>query len=376
MDISLSAIFIAGLLTFLSPCVLPLIPIYLSLFAKDSEKGSSALQTFFSSLSFTIGFTLIFTLMGATATAIGQWFASNRVLFQQIGGVIILLLGLRFMGYLNISFLDSLTVRRPTFTTKLHYLNSFILGLFFSFAWTPCIGSVLGAVLTYTALKTTDPLVGMSYLAIYAIGFASPLLILSLFAGKSISFLARMRNFIPIFEKVTGFLLIIVGFLITTDRVGILNYVLTRPPEKSSLALQVEHPNTLSSEEGMQCKAEEGVCSASLNRPQMIEFYSPSCPICLQMIPTMNLIRQTCQTKAVEITQINIETPEGRSMARKFGITGIPVFVFIDKDGKEVARLVGYQNIETLTHTISILIGEECPVYREMELLQNNTKDL
>ena len=161
MGISAAAVFAAGLLTFLSPCVLPLIPIYLSILSGGPDAEGGRFRGVLASLAFAAGFTLVFSVLGLSATVLGRALIEHRVLFQQIGGIVVLLLGLRFMGYLKLPGLDGgggLSAGR--FKTRFHYLNSFVLGLLFAFAWSPCIGSVLGAVLTYTSLTTSDPLAG------------------------------------------------------------------------------------------------------------------------------------------------------------------------------------------------------------------------
>jgi cytochrome c-type biogenesis protein len=389
MVMSAAAVFVAGLLTFVSPCVLPLIPIYLSILSGGGGEGGGRFRGFVSSLAFAAGFTLVFSLLGLSATVLGRALVDHKVLFQQLGGFVVLLLGLRFMGYLKLPGLDGgggLDAGR--FKTRFHHLNSFVLGLFFAFAWSPCIGSVLGAVLTYTSLKTSDPLVGMGYLSLYSLGFAVPLVLVALVAGPALAALRKVRRFIPIFEKSTGLLLVVVGFLLATDRLGLLDYALAQPPEapmsasaeeppEPSLAMTGELPSSVPlagarPAEGATCgggdeHAAAIQCgSAQEPLPVLYEFYSPNCPICRQMMPAVNVLRNQCNGHPLEIRQVDVTSPEGKPLAQKFGIGGIPVFVYQDRDRKEVARLVGYQTLDSLRQAAEVVSGEECPAYREV----------
>lgn len=370
MDFSLAGVFVAGLLTFLSPCVLPLVPVYLAILTGEiSDGGSGRFRAVLSTLLFTIGFTSLFSLMGLTATAVGQVLARNKVLFQQIGGIVILLLGLRFIGWLRIPWLDggARTLGLTRLRTRFHFLNVFVLGVLFAFAWSPCIGSVLGAVLTWASLKTTEPGLGALYLSAYGLGFAVPLLVVAALAGPALQALRRARRFVPVFEKVTGTLMVTLGLLLTTDRLTILDEAVVAARLQAATSgeagagdLGMDAPSCRPGD-GATC---EGVGEQPM--PRMIRFYSPSCPICLQMIPTVNLLRQACQSRQVAFESVDVSTPEGKALARKYRVTGIPVFIFEDLGGREVARLVGSQSLETMEQAMSVLIGERCLAYREI----------
>jgi len=378
VDLSLAGVFLAGLLTFLSPCVLPLVPIYLGILAGEAEgRQGGRFRTVAATAIFSIGFTMVFSLMGLTATAVGQVLARNKMLFQQLGGILILLMGLRFLGWLQLPFLQGGggPGNLSRWKTRFHFVNVFLLGVLFAFAWSPCIGSVLGSVLTWTSLKTTDPGLGALYLAAYGAGFAVPLLVIATVAGPALAALRRARRFIPVFERVTGGLLAVFGLLLVTDQAGLMDRVLSpsAPPVAESPAPSPASPFVLAEpapscdggqEEGSSC----GVAD-SQETPRMIKFFSPSCPICLQMIPTVNLLRQECRERKVGFESVDISTPTGKALARKYGVTGIPVFVFEDGTGREVARLVGRQTLQALEQAMSVLIGEQCPAYREVPFL-------
>lgn len=378
MDLSLAGVFLAGVLTFLSPCVLPLVPIYLGILAGEAEgRQGGRFRTVAATAFFSIGFTMVFSLMGLTATAVGQALARNKMLFQQLGGVLILLMGLRFLGWLQLPFLQGggAPAGLSRWKTRFHFLNVFLLGMLFAFAWSPCIGSVLGSVLTWTSLRTTDPGVGALYLTAYGGGFAVPLLVIAAVAGPALAALRKARRFIPVFERVTGGLLVAFGLMLITDQAGLLDRALSPspPPVAESSESPAMNPFALTEPTGSCSGGEEagsacGVAEAQ-DVPRMIKFFSPTCPICLQMIPTVNLLRQECRERQVGFESVDVSTPTGKALARKYGVTGIPVFVFEDASGREVARLVGRQTLGALEQAMSVLIGEQCPAYREVPAL-------
>lgn len=386
MESSFLGVFAAGLLTFLSPCVLPLVPVYLGILAGEAAEDAPTgrFRTLLATGLFALGFTLVFSLMGLTATVVGRALVRNRLLFQQLGGVVILLLGLRFVGWLKVPFLEGMGGGGMSrLKTRFHYLNVFVLGLLFAFAWTPCIGSVLGAVLTFTSLQSTDPFVGVAYLSAYGLGFAVPLLIVAAVAGPALDVLRRMRRFLPVFERVTGALLAAVGLLLVTDSLGVANLLMARTPDHPvDLALPAgetggalaaspsDTPAPYGTATGTTCDGGEGATGATCgggateSRARLLEFYSPSCPICMQMMPVVNTLRNECQSKDVTVVPVDISTDAGKALARQRGVTGIPVFLFVDPTDREVARLVGFQPLDALEQAMSILIGESCPQYR------------
>ncbi len=160
MTSSMLGTYTAGLLTFLTPCVLPVIPIYLSVLlggplSEASESSASRLRLFGHTLLFTLGFLVVFVALGLSATAVGRLFGSYREVFTLLGGLLIFLFGLKFMGYLQIHWLDQdkrLDSHKLNLSTGV--LNSVVMGFVFALGWTPCVGPILGAVLTYTASST------------------------------------------------------------------------------------------------------------------------------------------------------------------------------------------------------------------------------
>ena len=170
MGLGLLSVFGAGLLTFVTPCVLPLIPIYLSALIGGNiyDLGSQSRgQLIIRSLLFSAGFILVFTVMGLTASSIGSLLSEHKEIMQIAGALLILAFGLKFLGFINIPFMDRI-VRADDrkMQTRFGGINALVMGVVFAAGWSPCVGPVLGTVLTYTASTTSSPATGALYLKI------------------------------------------------------------------------------------------------------------------------------------------------------------------------------------------------------------------
>lgn len=218
---SLGISFIAGVLSFLSPCILPLIPIYISYITGISvkqlqEEPKNTLKILIISLFFIAGFTLVFVLMGITATAIGNFILKNKNILRIIGGIIIVIFGFHLTGILKIKKLY--TQKRIVFKNeKTGYLSSFLLGIAFSAGWTPCVGPVLSSILIIAANEKTI-LRGTLLLFFYSIGIGIPFLITSLLLNKILSFFNKIKKYYKTIEIITGLLLIILGILLFLNK--------------------------------------------------------------------------------------------------------------------------------------------------------------
>ncbi|MBT1071573.1 cytochrome c biogenesis CcdA family protein [Pelotalea chapellei] len=222
-DVTYLGAFIAGLLSFLSPCVLPLIPSYityitgLSFADLQAEHPSHIVRkkTLFHSIAFILGFTIVFVLLGASATFIGSFMQSKAVLIRKIGGILIILFGVHVTGLVPVRLLmgeKRVTIRhKPT-----GYLGSLLVGLVFAAGWTPCIGPILAAILTLAATEE-NVLNGIMLLLLYSLGLGIPFLLSSLAMNQFLSIFNRFKKHIRIFEVVTGLFLIIIGILLYSN---------------------------------------------------------------------------------------------------------------------------------------------------------------
>ena len=220
-EISLIAAFIAGFLSFLAPCILPLIPPYLAWLSgislrDDLDKKKARSKLFFNSLFLIFGFSIIFIILGASASFLGQILAPHRLLVQRIGGLIIIFFGLEFAGFLKIFKNRQVGVVKKLFSKLNHKTSSFLVGITFAFAWVACFSPILGTILVLSSFQGTLTQ-GVILLSFYSFGLAIPFLLVSLFLGF---FMGRIK----VFNKITrwinlfsGLILIILGILLFTD---------------------------------------------------------------------------------------------------------------------------------------------------------------
>ncbi len=222
---SIPAAFIAGLLSFLSPCVLPLVPAYLSYMSgvsvEDLQESSSAealKKTGLKSVLFVLGFSLIFIAMGATAASIGQFLSTQAVLLMKIAGVIVIIFGLHMTGLFRIKALYS----EHRFHSKLKtvsYAGSFLIGVMFAFGWTPCVGPVLAGILALAANSETV-MRGVGLLAVYSLGLGLPFLLAGFATSTVLKALGRFRRHFRKVEIASGVLMILVGVVILTGNLS------------------------------------------------------------------------------------------------------------------------------------------------------------
>jgi cytochrome c-type biogenesis protein len=210
--------FVAGLLSFLSPCVLPLIPSYvgfltgLTLEELEVRRGTALVHA----LWFVAGFSLIFIALGATASALGAVLLHSQVWIGRIGGVVVILFGLYLLGVLRPAWL--MRERKVQLARKpLGYAGSAFVGITFGAAWTPCIGPILGAILTLAAAQASVAH-GSALLAAYSVGLAVPFLITALALDRFLVWFQRFRPYLVWVERIAGVLLILLGLLLVTDR--------------------------------------------------------------------------------------------------------------------------------------------------------------
>jgi cytochrome c-type biogenesis protein len=217
-NLNLLVAFAGGLLSFLSPCVLPLVPSYLGFITgfTFTEMADRRRIAMIHALLFVLGFTLIFMLFGASATALGRLLKYYDVWFQRIGGVLIILFGLYCLGAIRLSFLDK-DARVHLDRKPVGYLGSVLVGMVFAAGWTPCIGPILGGILGLAATEA-DLSKGMVLLGAYSLGLAVPFLVAAYAAESFLGWFQRFRRYLPWVQRVSGILLIIVGVLMATGQ--------------------------------------------------------------------------------------------------------------------------------------------------------------
>jgi cytochrome c-type biogenesis protein len=219
-EVTVGLALLAGLLSFFSPCVLALVPAYVGYLGgvSISPQGVVARNrwtTFAHGLAFVVGFSTVFVLLGAAASLAGAFLYDFRTWLARIGGLVVILFGLHTMGVIHIPFLDYDTRRQVAPDRRYGLLSSALMGVFFSAGWAPCVGPVLGAVLTL-ALSSAALGQGVLLLTAYSIGLAIPFLMAALGVGRVAELMRRHSGLLRYVSFVTGALMVVVGVMLLT----------------------------------------------------------------------------------------------------------------------------------------------------------------
>jgi cytochrome c-type biogenesis protein len=232
-EVTLITSFIAGFLSFISPCVLPLIPGYISFISGltlEEMQGTAASATsrsrvLVASIAFVLGFTVVFVAAGASATALGRFLYEHAPIVEKIAGTLLVVFGLHMMGVFRIRLLES-DKRIHTQKKPAGPLGAFLVGTAFAFAWTPCIGPILGGILAMASSRNSVG-EGMQMLAAYSLGLGVPFLLTSVAINQFFSAAAKIRRHYRLIELISGGLLIVVGLLIFFDQFTLIVRYLT-----------------------------------------------------------------------------------------------------------------------------------------------------
>ncbi len=220
--VSFPAAFLAGLLSFFSPCVLPLIPAYFTFITgyslEELTEGNLEIRkkVILSTISFVLGFSVVFILMGGSASYLGGLIYKYKNLIRIIGGVLIIILGIHLTGVFRIRSLE-FEKRIQIQKKPLHFLGTFIIGMAFGAGWSPCIGPLLGSILIVAGSQETIGQ-GMVLLGVYSAGLALPFVIISVFINFLLVFMKRATRVLKYVNVVAGILLILVGLVLVTNK--------------------------------------------------------------------------------------------------------------------------------------------------------------
>jgi cytochrome c-type biogenesis protein len=228
------AALVAGFLSFISPCVLPLIPGYISFVSGASleemrgggaNPATSRRQVLLTSMAFVLGFSLVFIALGASASAIGKFVLRNLPLLGKIAGAVIIVFGLHTMGVFRLQFLE-LEKRAHTQTKPAGLLGAMFVGVAFAFGWTPCIGPILAGILAVAGSRDSVR-EGVLLLAVYSLGLAIPFLLTSLAIDRFFALTSKIKRHYHTIEVVSGGLLVAIGLLIFTGQLTLITTFLT-----------------------------------------------------------------------------------------------------------------------------------------------------
>ncbi|MGL5259825.1 MAG: cytochrome c biogenesis CcdA family protein [Lachnospiraceae bacterium] len=217
--------FLEGIITFISPCLLPMLPIYISYFAGGDTHSKDKSHTIKNALGFVLGFTIIFMILGAFAGTIGALLTRHTQIVNVVTGFIVVVFGLNFIGILKISFLNKTSQKNSTIK-ELGFFSSILFGAVFSVGWTPCVGAFLGSALML-ASQQGSATQGLFMLLAYSLGLGIPFVISALLIDKLKSTLIFIKTHYKIINTCSGSILVIIGILMMTGHIGKLLALLT-----------------------------------------------------------------------------------------------------------------------------------------------------
>lgn len=402
--------FAAGLLSFISPCVLPLIPVYFSYIVGSSlpdlvtNKGRS--HVVYKSLFFILGFSLVFIGLGISVSSISKIFTSNLSIFRQIGGVVIILFGLHMTGIFKIKWLYS-EKRLLTSGPSVRKTGPFLVGMAFAIGWTPCIGPMLSTILIYAGSMETIQK-GVLLLTAYSLGMAVPF-VLSAFLIEHLSrLLKKVAKYLPIFSVVSGVIMIFMGLLVFTNRMEMINqsfsfltssYSISEQATVESSSLQPAVPNTESTEETTtpntlllnaqeresaidftvtDLHGERVTLSDLKGKNVYINFWATWCKWCIKEMPDMEKVYHDYKDENIVMLAIDVgeshdkvtaylkEHPYSfrvvldpdKKVTQSYKLRSIPVSIFVDKQGRVAYNRVGTLTEEQMRTVIKGLLAE------------------
>ena len=208
---------LAGILTFISPCILPLIPVYITLVTglsiEELDNRKNLLSVLLSAVCFVLGFTTVFVFLGLSVTIIGQFFLNNIDILRTVGGIIIIIFGLHLLGIFKIKILYKQFGWMDKIKRTSNYFTIYLIGCAFAFSWTPCVDPILASILIMAATQGTIAK-GTFLLLIYSLGLAIPFILTALFVSKFLTLFNSLKKYYKVIEIISGTLLILMGILI------------------------------------------------------------------------------------------------------------------------------------------------------------------
>ncbi|MDI3536150.1 MAG: cytochrome c biogenesis CcdA family protein [Eubacteriaceae bacterium] len=205
--------FLEGMITFISPCLLPMLPVYISFLAGQQDDNKKS-QTLVNAFGFVLGFTLVFVLLGAFSASLGQWLSHYSSQVNLIAGLVVILFGLQFMGILKIPLLNR-SVKLDHSIKNVHFLSAILFGMIFSIGWTPCVGAFLGSALMLAA-SSGQTLKGMLMLLSFSLGMGIPFILSALVIDQLKAAFDFIKKHYQLINRISGAFLILIGILMAT----------------------------------------------------------------------------------------------------------------------------------------------------------------
>lgn len=335
----------AGTATLASPCVLPLIPIYLAMLmggsteAVQDPQGRGRLVVVTG--AFAVGFTGVFTALGLGASSLGGLLSHHRDVVTVVGAVIIGLMGLKFLGVWNIGWLDrDVRLQGPRRVTSV--AGGLAFGVVFALGWTPCAGPVLAAVLGYAA-SAGSVVKGAALLAVYGLGMALPLVVVAAFADRAVPLLRRLMRHLGAMQKVTGVLMVGVALWIGGHA---FHDMAVQPPMLNAVTRSGERLSPL--------------LGAPLPKPRLVEVVEDGCTVCQRMEPRVQALQEDCTDHLVHVHVVSLSRPENAHLRKALEVRAVPTLLLVDDHGNVAERVVGERSLEELRGLAARLQATEC----------------
>lgn len=370
--LSLVLVFIEGLVSFLSPCVLPIIPVYMGYLAgNSSETKNSNKKILLFTISFIFGILTAIFLMNASINLLQGFLKEHMTLFVRLGGILIVLLGIYQLGFIKIDFLQR-TFRFSLKTgNKMNVMMAFIMGFTFSFAWTPCIGPALSSILILAA-SSGDFWYSNFLMIIYALGFTLPFLVLGLFTNKALNWLNSHRNIVKYTTKIGAIILIVFGLMMFSGKLNsISNYMAPKVETNQATRNNISYRDSLVDQHGELFNFDD-----YKGKVVFLNFWATWCPPCQKELPEIQALSEKYKNSK-DVAVLTVVMPGGREMdakgikeflnehnytmpvifddgrlSREYEITSLPTTYMLDRDGKKYGAVVGQLTSDMMENII------------------------
>lgn len=367
-SISLILVFLEGVLSFFSPCVIPLIPVYMSVLAGNAKRTDEfgtvtyeRKKVFAHTLFLVLGISFAFFILGMSFSVLGNFFSSHKLLFTRIGGILIIFLGLFQLGIFDFAFLQKERKININFANKtMNPIMALLMGFTFSFAWTPCIGPALSSVLIMASGAKTAA-TGNLLVFVYALGFLIPFLILGLFTTQALNFLKRKQRLLKYAIKAGGVILLIMGIMTFTGWMnGISSYLNSITLKQQNVEKEVAKENTTKESQTKETKQEsetaeeeesknetlpaidftltdqygnEHTLSDYKGKVVFLNFWATWCPPCKEEMPHIEELYQDYNLNEEDVVFLGVTNPKSDTYPNNQDVTKEEITDFLQENG-------------------------------------------